>query len=84
MTQQLGRLVICDRCGKTVFEPWKSMKNDNSGWSDYLCFEHTDGWIEPDFFNLNKSQMAYNSHQSLCPECEAIRKNVIEKFWSND
>lgn len=84
MTQQLGRLVTCDRCGKTVFEPWKLRDKSFGGWDDCLLFEDTEGWCEPDCFMLCESQMAYNFHESLCPECESIRKNIMKKFWNND
>ena len=88
MGQTLGRMLVCDRCGVAVFEPWHNPWLDNEGnekvyeYRHYLYFERTDGWISPDSFDVDKKPYN-NSTKTLCPECEAERKDVINKFWEN-
>lgn len=82
MSQQLGRILTCDRCGKTVFKPVREPKGDK-GWSnDILYFECAKVWVEPRSYDLKLG--APNAHRTLCPECEATRNDVMNKFWSNE
>lgn len=88
MSQTLGRMLTCDRCGKTVFEPWhnpwKDNKNKYKSYTSNLYFEETEGWISSSYFNTDESQYQYNNnHKTLCPDCEAKRKNLMMEFWEN-
>ena len=91
MSQQLGRILTCDRCGETVFESWHNPWTDKEDNRDMysrihvLSFEYTDGWISRSHFDLDERTYCYNnSSETLCPECEATRKDVMSKFWSNE
>ena len=82
MSQQLGRILTCDRCGKTVFESVREAEGDEGWKSDTLYFERAEGWVEPSDYSLRNSKC--NNHKTLCPECEATRKDVMSRFWSNE
>lgn len=85
MSQTLGRMVTCDRCGKTVFEPVRDAKGDEGWRNNCLYFESTSGWVEPRDYTLGYDKDSYtNRHTSICPECESIREDIMEKFWRNE
>lgn len=85
MSQTLGRMLICDRCGVAVFEPMRKAKGDEGWQNNCIFFEHESGWIAPSDYNLNYDRdNIVNCETTLCPECEAERKNVMKKFWSNE
>lgn len=89
MSQTLGRMLICDRCGVAVFEPWHNPWLDDKGekkvftyeYTHYLYFERTKDWVSPDSFDVGE-RPCNNSIKTLCPECEAERKNVMKQFWN--
>lgn len=85
MSQQLGRILTCDRCGETVFESVREAEGDEVWKSNTLYFERAKGWVEPSNYDLRYSRNNNaNNHKTLCPECEATRKSVMSKFWNNE
>lgn len=83
MGQQLGRMVTCDRCGKTVFEPVRNAEGDEGWRTSALYFVETNGWVEPRDYDLGIKDGSYSYQKVLCPECEEERKNVLDNFWQN-
>ncbi len=81
MSQTLGRMLICDRCGVTVFEPVRKAEGDEVWVNDTLYFVETNGWVEPRYYDLKYGK--HNEHTSLCPDCEAERKDVMKQFWNS-
>lgn len=80
-------MLICDRCGVAVFEPWHNPwidgKERNYTYTETLCFDRVDGWVSKDSFDISKTHHTYNNYngKTLCPECEAERKNIMQEFW---
>lgn len=45
MSEQIGKLLSCDRCGETVFLKWEGMSEFDGGYSKIQHFEKTpEGW----------------------------------------
>lgn len=70
MSEQIGKIITCDRCGKTVFLKHTGTTLD-AGWSRIDNFEkRPEGW-------------GYHADKELgllCPECESAYQKVIRKF----
>lgn len=51
-----------------------------------IFFESTDGWTEPSSYKLKyaKGQLNDYKNQSICSECNATLKDIVNKFWSNE
>ena len=85
MGQQLGRMLTCDRCSTSVFEPMREAEGDEGWKNNCVFFKHEEGWIEPSDYNLRYDRKnRANDKTVLCPECEATRKDVMQKFWNNE
>jgi hypothetical protein len=80
MTQKLGRLLTCDRCGREVFEPKREAVGDEGWRSDCIYFVETPGWVSPSDYRLSGGSFV-NGGKVLCPECEGIRMKVMDEFW---
>lgn len=39
MSEQIGKLLSCDRCGETIFLKWKGVGEFDGGYSKVLDFE---------------------------------------------
>ena len=46
MSEQIGKLLSCDRCGETIFLKWKGTRELDGGYSKVLDFEMPPkGWV---------------------------------------
>ena len=79
MSEQRGKLLTCDRCGKTVFlKELEAKGKDADGgytrWNEYKHEEPPEGWSRKYFGDYIKS---YN----LCPECSKELEVTREQFF---
>ena len=70
MSEHLGKLIECDRCGKTHFLNYTSTKSLDGGYTKIDQFDkRPDGWT-------------YHSETGLiCDECEAAYQKVLDEFF---
>lgn len=69
MSEQIGKLLSCDRCGETIFLKWEGMSEFDGGYSKIQHFEKTpEGWGSVRDLGM------------LCPECRTEYENLVEKF----
>lgn len=66
---KIGKLYICDRCGKTAFAEYTS-GCDRSGWIDPYSdnFEKLEGW-------------EIRVMKNLCPDCAKEYHIRLRGFW---
>lgn len=70
MSKVLGRLVTCDRCGKTAFSKRTGEVDRDGGFTHYDTFESLKGW---------GSDRGYD----LCPDCFKEWNKLQSDFMSN-
>lgn len=71
MSEKVGKLLTCDRCGNTAFKENIGEGAMNDGFTHFLIYEDTpDGW----------SKMNDND---LCPECSKLLDKMQEEFFKN-
>lgn len=71
MSEQIGKMITCDRCGKTVFLKCTGPIYLDGGFSKVVNFE--------------KSPKGWEHHADkelglLCPECEIDYQKMVSKF----
>lgn len=66
---KIGKLYICDRCGKTGFAEYTG-SGDRSGWIDPYSnyFEKLEGW-------------EIWEGKNLCPDCARVYHQKLAGFW---
>lgn len=70
--EALGKLIGCDRCGKTVFLKTTGEKELDDGWTRYATFESPpDGWSY------------YSDVGRLCPQCSGAYQDIMKRFMDN-
>lgn len=71
MSEQIGKMITCDRCGKTVFLKYTGTTSLDGGYSKVDNFEkRPEGW-------------EYHTNRELgllCPECESDYQKMVRKF----
>ena len=71
MSEQCGKLVVCDRCGKNVFLKCIGEEETDGGYTKLNEFEEApNGW-----------RYCYNTGL-LCPECNEEYVDIVEKFMN--
>lgn len=71
MSEIIGRLTICDRCGEKVFSKYTGEGELDGGYTRWNKFEDLpDGW---DF---------HSETGRLCPKCNGEYIDLIKKFKS--
>jgi DNA-directed RNA polymerase subunit RPC12/RpoP len=80
MSEQRGKLLTCDRCGKTVFlKELEAKERDADGgytrWNEYKHEKPPEGWSY-------KYLGEYKDHYNLCPECSKKLEEVLGEFFS--
>lgn len=69
MSEQCGKLITCDRCGKTLFLKYIGEGETDGGYTRWNKFEDApDGWE----YHCDIGR--------LCPECNEEYVSVIERF----
>lgn len=69
MSEKVGKLLGCDRCGKQVFLKYIRTEAFDGGYSKIDYFEKKpDGWETGWRVGI------------LCPECRTEYENLVEKF----
>lgn len=69
MSEKVGKLLICDRCGKQVFLNYIRTEAFDGGYSKVDYFEkNPEGWKQDWGVGM------------LCPECRSEYESLIEKF----
>jgi hypothetical protein len=68
MAKVNGRLVTCDRCGKSIFVKAIRDEERDGGFTRWTIFEDAEGWDYECFMG------------DLCPECNAEYKFIKEEF----
>lgn len=71
MAEKVGKMLICDRCGKTVFLECTGEGETDGGYTRWNKFEAApDGWS----YHLDIGR--------LCPDCNALYEDLIKSFIS--
>ena len=71
MSEQCGKLVTCDRCGKNVFLKCIGEGETDGGYTKWNKFEEApNGW------------KCYYNTGLLCPECHEEYVDIVEKFMN--
>lgn len=69
MSEQCGKLVTCDRCGKNIFLKYIGEGETDGGYTRWNKFEDPpDGW------------KYYCDIGKLCPECNEKYVSIIDRF----
>ena len=69
MSDRIGKMITCDRCGETIFLRWEGMSEFDGGYSKIQHFEKTpEGWGS--VVGLGQ----------LCPECHEEYDKLIKDF----
>ena len=79
MSNQRGKLITCDRCGKTVFLKELSAKErDTDGgytrWNEYKYENPQEGWTNQYFGD-------YKTNYDLCPACTKKLEEARKMFF---
>lgn len=73
MAEHLGKLVECDRCGKTCFLNYTGTEAFDGGYTKVDLFEKKpDGWGR------------HSDTGTLCDECEARYWSFIKRFMTKE
>lgn len=71
MSEQIGKMFTCDRCGKTAFVKFTGTTSLDGGFVKAYNFERRpEGW-------------EYHTDKELgllCPECESDYQKMVRKF----
>lgn len=69
MSEQIGKLLSCDRCGETIFLKWEGMSEFDGGYSKIQHFEKVpEGWTK----NRDVGD--------LCPDCSELYQTMMHAF----
>lgn len=81
MGVKLGRMLVCSRCGETVFEEEREPKGDE-GWArGNRFFNKTEGWDAWSSVKLS-DYISGRNETVMCPSCKKLYDDTIEEFWS--
>lgn len=70
MSEVVGKMIICDRCGDTTFVKYLDTKALDGGFTRFDKFEKvSDGW----HFSTELGKM-------LCPECNSLWQSIKNQF----
>lgn len=73
MASKLGKLLTCDRCGKTVFLECTGEGETDGGYTRWNKFEAApNGW------------KCHAEVGNLCPECNSSYKDLIKSFMNKE
>ena len=73
MSEKIGKILGCDRCGATVFLKWTETQEFDGGYTSVACFETApDGW---------GSEIVVDKRRMLCPECHREYKAITDDFF---
>lgn len=81
MSMKIGRLLICDRCGESVFEEERDPKGDEGWKNGTRFFGRTAGWAAEEEVRIS-SYKAGLSTKAMCPSCKRLYDETIKEFWS--
>lgn len=68
MAKVNGRLITCDRCGKSIFVKAIRDEERDGGFTRWTVFEDAEGWGYEHFIG------------NLCPECTKEYERLKEEF----
>lgn len=70
MSEYLGKIIKCDRCGKTHFLNYTGTKSLDGGYT------------KVDEFDKRPDEWGYHGETGLlCDECEAAYQKLIDEFF---
>lgn len=70
MAERLGKMIECDRCGKSHFLDYTGTDARDGGFTIYALFDKIpDGW-------KNHSDIGL-----LCDECEKLYQELLDEFF---
>lgn len=70
MAEHLGKMIECDRCGKTHFLYYTGTDTRDGGFTKYTLFDKMpDGWTKHYDIGL------------LCNECEKAYQELLDEFF---
>lgn len=73
MSEKIGKLLSCDRCGKKVFLRYINTNTYDGGYSKVDNFEkQPEGWVVGWGVGM------------LCPECHAKYDDLVDTFMNED
>lgn len=71
MSKVNGRLITCDRCGKSVFEKCTGEKELDGGFTRYNTFENSKNW-------------GCHNGNDLCPDCFREWNRIETEFMNKE
>lgn len=73
MAEKKGKLLICDRCGQTVFLEYTKTTDHDGGWTTVDHYEAPpEGWEY------------YTDFGRLCPSCNNTARDMMLRFFDYD
>lgn len=70
MAEHLGKMIVCDRCGKTHFLHYTGTESYDGGYTKVNLFDKVpDGWRQHYDIGL------------LCSECEQTYQDMLDEFF---
>lgn len=74
MSEQIGKMLTCDRCGASVFLKYTGSKEFDGGFTTAAFFEDVPvGW--------ESESIAGRKWALLCPKCHEQLKTVTDNFF---
>lgn len=73
MAQKIGKILICDRCGDSVFLNCIGEGETDGGYTKWNKFE-----VAPDGWNR------YLGIGILCPKCNSLYTDIVKSFMNKE
>lgn len=83
MSERIGKMLTCDRCGSFVFLNYTGKQEFDGGFTQVETFEDPPkGW---DYGNAPLGIDALSAHDAmLCPDCRKEYIRIIKNFYDKD
>lgn len=74
MSELIGRLLICERCGEKAFSKYVKTEEFDGGYTRINDFEEIPGW--------DRAPKENGNYGTLCPNCYLAYEQTMKNFWS--
>lgn len=76
MSELIGKLLICERCGEKAFSKYVKTEEFDAGYTRVNEFEKIPGW--------DRAPKENDDYGTLCPTCYLLYKQTLKIFWDAD